>query len=139
MTRTELYNAALEELKTNDELFVEMVNELDSWEGFADGFRCWPMFELDELFGNMKLSDFLDILTDDFNNRHQYMCDTIFGLSSTDYIEDVYRDNVDEGELLDKIIEDAAHIWFSDSDFERLIHEIEAADEEEEEELTATA
>ena len=60
MTRyEEMMNKAVEMLKENDELFVDMVNELDSWNGFADGYRGFPMDELDELFGQMKLTDFL--------------------------------------------------------------------------------
>ena len=122
---------AIEELKNNDELFVDMVNELDSWNGFADGFRCYPMYELDELFAGCSLSDFLDKLGDNFNVRDEYMVDTIYGLESTDYPEEVYRDNVDEGELLDNIIDRVDDLYFSDSDFEELVRNIVDAKEAE--------
>lgn len=128
---SELITEAIEELKNNDELFVDMVNELDSWNGFADGFRCYPMYELDELFGGCSLSEFLDKLGEDFNIRDNYIVDTIYGLESTDYPEDVYRDNVDEGELLDNIIEHVDDIYFSDCDFEELIRNIVDAKEAE--------
>jgi len=130
-----LINQAIEELKTNGELFVDMVNELDSWNGYADGFRCFPMYEIDDLFCGCKISEFLDKLTVDFDHNADYIVDTIYGLDSTNDIEDVYRDNVDEGDLLDNIIDYANHIYFNDSDFEDLINEIidarEADDEEE--------
>lgn len=62
-----------------------------------------------------------------FNTRYdqdEYMIDTIYGLSSTDDMAAVYRDNVSVGELLDEIIEYKNHLYFYDSDFENLIDEI---------------
>ena len=126
---SELIAQAIEELKNNDELFVDMVNELDSWNGFADGFRCYPMCELDDLFSGCSLADFLDKLGENFNVRDEYMVDTIYGLESTDYPEDIYRDNVDEGELLDNIIEHVDDIYFNDNDFEELVRNIIEAKE----------
>lgn len=137
----ELINQAIEELKDNGDLFVDMVNELDSWNGYADGFRCYPMYEIDDLFCGCKVSEFLDKLTVDFDHNAEYIVDTIYGLDSTNDIESVYRDNVDEGDLLDNIIDYANHIYFNDSDFEDLINEIidarEADDEEEVETVAA--
>lgn len=133
-TIEELKNEALEMLKDNDELFTDMVNELDSWNGYADGFRCYPMYELDELFGYCKVSEFLDKLTGSFNHTDEYMVDTIYGLDSTNDIVDVYRDNVSAKSLLDDIIENENHIWFQDEDFHELVLEIINFEEEEEEE-----
>ena len=124
MTYSELIEKAISMLNSDGELFVDMVNELDSWNGFADGFRAYPMWELDELFGDCKVSDFLDKLAPGFNNHDEYMVDTIYGLDSTDDIEGLYRDNVYTGELLDNIIDNWNHLYFSDSDFENLINEI---------------
>ena len=137
MTRyEEMMNKAVEMLKENDELFVDMVNELDSWNGFADGYRGFPM---DELFGQMKLTDFLDIITNDFNPRDNYFIETIWGLESTDWLADHYRDNVDEEELLENIIENRSHLWINDNEFEELLDEIEEAGDEEAEELEEAA
>lgn len=140
MTRyDEMMDKAVEMLKENDELFCDMVNELDSWDGFADGFRAYPMWELDELFGGMKLTDFLNIITTDFNPRENYFIDTIWGLESTDWLADHYRSNVDEEELLENIIENRSHLWISDNEFEELLDEIEEAGDEEAEELEEAA
>ena len=49
-TLEEMKREAIETLRNNDEIFIDMVNELDSWNGYADGFRCYPMYELDDLF-----------------------------------------------------------------------------------------
>ena len=137
ITKSEmLYNQALEELKNNDDLFVDMVNELDSWNGYADGFRAYDMSELDELFCGCKLSEFLEKITSDFDLRDNYFVDTIYGIESCDDIAEHYRDNVDEEELLDNIIDNENNIYFYDKDFEELIDNIIDARDEEDEEKT---
>ena len=134
MLYSEMIENAIEMLNFDDELFIDMVNELDSWNGFADGFRCYPMYELDELFYNCKVSDFLTkIDKDEFNLNDEYFIDTIYGLQSTDSMIDVYRDNIDTGELLDNIIEYSNHIYFNDSDFKELIDSIINYSDDEEE------
>ena len=133
----ELKREALEILKENGELFVDMINELDSYNSFADGFRAYPMWEIDDMFYDCKVSEFLDKLSSDFNKNDDYFIDSCYGLSSTDNIENHYRDNVSEDELLDEIIENHDHIYFSDSDFEELIRSIANYDESEEDENTA--
>ena len=126
MTRyEELKNKALEMIKEDDDLFVDMVNELAGWNGFADGFRAFPMDELDELFCGVSLTEFLRMIDkDDFDLNDEYFIDTIWGLQSTDDIAGHYRNNVDEEELIDEIIDHAGNLYFSDSDFEELIDEI---------------
>ena len=131
MKYAELVEKAIEELKDNDDLFVEMVNELDGWSGFADGFRAYPMYELDDLFSGCTVREFLNKLGRDFDHNDEYMVDTIYGLESTNDIVGLYRDNVAEGELLDNIINYANHIWFSDHDFEELVNSIVDYDEDE--------
>ena len=132
----ELMKQALQMLQDDGELFVDMVNELDSWNGYADGFRAWPMEELDELFYGVTVSDFLQKLAPGFNLNDAYMIDTIYGLDSTDNVEELYRCNVDAGELLDNIIDNANHIYFYNRDFEELVTELVNYDEETDEETT---
>lgn len=120
----EMMEKALEMLNSDDELYVDMVNELDGWNGFADGFRAFPMYEIDDLFCDTKVSDFLDMLGRDFNHNDTYFIDTIYGLESCNDIAAHYRDNADPGDVLDNVIENANNLWFSDSDFENLINNI---------------
>ncbi len=128
-TYEELKNEAIEELKNDDDLFVDMVNELDSWNGYADGFRAFPMYELDDLFYDCKLSEFLEKITSDFNLQDDYIVDTIYGLDSTDDIAGHYRDNVDEDDLLDNILSHVGQLDFwNHEDFKELIEAIEAAE-----------
>lgn len=130
----ELIKKAIEELKNNDDLFVDMIDELDSWNGYADGFRAWDMCEIDDFYCNCKASKLLDDMTGDFNKYDNYFYFSIYGLESTDNKVDLYRENVDEGELLDNIIDNACHLDFwNHKDFEELIDEIDNYMEEENE------
>lgn len=125
-----MINKALEMLKDDDELFCSMVDEMDSWNGYADGFRCYEMYELDDLCCDMKVTDFLSALGD-FNYRDNYFYYSVYGIESTDNKAQLYRDNVDTGCLLDDIMRNKNHLYFSDSDFKSLLDEIEEARKEE--------
>lgn len=133
--RERLYNEAIEELDNNDELFVEMVNQLDWYNGFADGYRCLPMSELDEYFCDKKLTEFLAEITSEFNLQDNYFYISIWGIESTDDIVDLYRSNTDSEEVLDEILNlyPRIDIW-GYSDFESLIESIILCDDEESEE-----
>ena len=122
----------MDELENNDELFVDMVNELDGWNGFADGYRAFPMYELDDLFGGCSVSEFLDKLASGFNHNDEYLVDTIWGIDSTNNIAELYRDHTSAGEVLDEIINNYNHIYFNDSDFEELIDNIVNFEEKDE-------
>ncbi len=135
MTYQEMIEKAIQTLKDDDSIFCDMVDELDIWNGYADGFRAYDMYELDELHYGMKLSDFLERVTKDFNLHDNYFYYSIYGLESTDDKAGLYRDNVDEGELLDEIIDKKNNLYFNDSDFESLIDDIiNARDEEDDDE-----
>lgn len=136
MTKYEsMMNEALEALKENDDLFLEMVDELDSWNGFADCYRAWDMSELDEFYAGKTVSEFLnDLVEGSFNLNDGYFYFSIYGLESTDNKETLYRDNADEGEVLDSIIENANHLYFSDKTFEALIDDIIHYEDSEEQE-----
>ena len=131
---SEMIQRATEELKNNDDLFTGCVDELDSWDGFADGFRAWDMSEIDEFYCGCKASKLLDDMTGDFNKYDNYFYFSIYGLESTDDKVDLYRSNVDEGELLDNLIDKYNHLdinWI-DSDFDELLDEIVNYEEAEE-------
>ena len=125
MKNTELYNVALEALRNDDDLFVDMVTAVDQWDGYADGFRAFPMYELDDLFCGCKVSEFLDKITDSFSLQDEYIVDTIYGLESTSDIVTLYRDNICEDDLLDHIIDNFGHLDFWDhGDFEEMIEQL---------------
>lgn len=138
MRKEELINQALEILTNDDDAFVNCIEELDSWNGYADGFRLYPMSEIDEFFYGCKIGDFLEKLSGDFHHTDEYFFDTVYGLESFDG-DPVwhYEDYVDRSELIDALIEDYNHLdinWFS-SELDEIIEALfnEDFDDEEDE------
>lgn len=124
MRYDDLFNKATEMLENDDDLFVECVNELDSWCGFADGFRGYPMWEIDDLFGNIRISEFLDKLSGDFDHTDDYFVDTIYGISSTNDLASYYRENLYESDVVERLISDWSNISISDNDLCEIIDSI---------------
>lgn len=122
----ELFNKAVTMLKENDNLFVGMVESLDSENGYADGFRCYNMeYELDELCGDMTLSDFLDQITKDFNHNDEWFYWSIYGLESTNDRVGLYRANVEESDLVESLIDNNAYFPYNAKELENIINELE--------------
>lgn len=134
MKKKELIEKAIELLNDSD-IFCQCVEELDSWNGFADGFRCYPMYELDDLFCDCKVSDFLQkVDTDNFNLSDDFFIDTIYGLQSTDDAYSTYMDYTDAGEVLDNLIDcyfDITLRWI-DAELDEVVEQLAEADFEEE-------
>lgn len=138
MLYAELVKKAIEMIENDDDLFVELVNELDSWNGYADEYRCYGMYDLDDLLYGKKPTEILDLVCDDFNVRDEYFYWDLWGLHSTDYIIDVYKDNTTAEEVFDNVLDNLPHIYTSNTDFADLMEEIDelrtAAETEEEDE-----
>ena len=119
-----LREKALTMLENDDDLFIECINELDCWNGFADGYRCWSMDEINEFYYDQPATKLLQDLTDDFNINDSYFYFTIWGLESTDDIAQLYRNNTTPEEVLDNLIENYPNIsiW-GFSEFEELLDE----------------
>lgn len=130
MKYDELIKSAIEMIDNDDELFCDLVNELDGYKGFADGFRCWDMSELDNYYYGSKASQLINDLTSDFNINDSYFYFSIYGLESTDDMITLYRDNVNSGELLDNVINNYNRITIYCSDFDELMNEIIYYEEE---------
>lgn len=130
----DLRNEAIEMIEENDDLLVDLVNELDSYMGYADGFRAYDMSELDDIYCDCKASKIIEDLTEDFNINDNYFYFSIYGLESCDDIADLYRDNTTAEEILDNVLDYSGRITIYDGDFEELIEQIENYDEDDEEE-----
>lgn len=130
-------------MKTNEQIreFLEELNDgdiLQIWNGIAsyDGSvdELYDMYLLDEFFGDMKVSEFLDKLDSDFSHHDDYFYDSIWGICSTSDIYDI----VDLGELAD-IIEDRWDDYSSYIDFTELDDFLEEDDEDDEEDFEEEA
>lgn len=134
MKYDEMMNKAIEMLKNDDELFCNMIDELDSYNGFADGFKCWEMYCLDDFYCNVSATKLLeDIDGNHFSTCDEYFCFTDNGLESVADKYERYLDNTTEEEVLDNVIENYSHLYFSDNDFKELIESIVNFEEDEEE------
>lgn len=133
-TIEELKNEALNILKTDDSIFVDCVNELDNWNGFADGFRCYDMTEIDDFYCDCEATKLLNDMTRDFNIQDNYFYFSIYGLESCDDVAELYHDKVWESELLDNLIDNYSRvdINYIDSELDALIESIVDYTEEEE-------
>ena len=114
-----VYDLALEKLE-EDDILVEAVKGLCCYDGFIDE-ECFSMDELDELYGHMKLGDFLNHITSDFDYNDNYFFETIYGLESCDDAAEHYRDLVTNEEVLDKLIDEYNHVSLSDTTFDSLV------------------
>lgn len=125
-----LVKAAIDQLEADDDLFISMVNELDSWNGFADGFRAFPMDEINDFYYDVPATQLINDLTNDFNINDDYFYYSIWGLESTGDVAGLYRDHADAGEVFDNIIENYNHLYFGNENFESLIDAIVNFEEE---------
>ena len=126
MTRyNAIINKLIEMLKNDDDLFIECVEELDNWNGYADGYRAWEMGLLDEFYHDRKASDLLNDMTADFCKNDAFFYFSIWGLESCSDKAELYRDNTDEGELLDNIIDNINHLNITNSEFVEMLEEVD--------------
>ena len=91
---------SIAEVKENAEAYVQEIIEdeddekvVEMWNDYCDATRndddrLYPMWELDELYGGMKLSDFLCHIDDDFNINDAYFKEGVYGLESVRYVSD---------------------------------------------------
>jgi len=123
MTTTE---KILDYLKDNDELFNRLCEELDSWNGYLDDDRYYPMYELSELLSGKDLVDVLLMAHfGNFNPTDEYFRFNGYGnLESSDYID--YSDHLDKW-FVQELVDERAHIDIDDPDLEEMLDELEEA------------
>ena len=138
MTNYETLKASALELLEQDETFVDCVNELDSWNGFADGYRLYDMCELDDLYHGYEPSEILGLVTSGFNINDDYFCHTIWGLESANDCAEFYRDHTDAEEVFNHLVEyyGSINIAWIDDELDEIIEKIvdEDYDNEDDEE-----
>lgn len=119
----DLYQKAIEMLTEDTELFNSMCEELDSWDGFLGDDRYYPMDAFDELlYGKSPLEIAGLVEGEDFNTGDDYFRFTIYGVESTSDVD--YSDYSAE-DVLDRVIDDCGHLWFSDDDFKDIVEALD--------------
>ena len=107
-------NRMIDYWKTHNDSFSRVCENLDSWDGFLGDDRLYPMDEIDDLLGDKKPSEVLQMIdTENFNYNDDYFYYDTYGdtyrICSTD--EKNYYDYVDYSEVFDKLIDDYGKIF----------------------------
>ena len=69
----------------------------------------------------MRPLDLLCEICSDFNVNDDYFYADIYGLHSTDYIVDVYRNRTDAGEVLDNLVEQFMNVEVRNAELSELV------------------
>lgn len=109
-----------EYLKDNDDAFVEAVDELISWNGFID-VEAFPMYEIDDICGDMKPSDLIKKMTSDFDSNNEYFYFSIYGLESCNDKAELYKDETTAEDVVDALIDDGYRLSFGDDTLSGLV------------------
>ena len=82
----------------DDSDIIQLVRQVNSWDGSLEEYNFYYMDELDELFCDVKLTDFLSKLAPNFYHGDDGFLDTVYGIESCSIYEvaDYIKDNIDE-------------------------------------------
>lgn len=124
MRKNEIVKRVIGILKNDDDIFNRCVDELDTWNGYADDERCYPMEDLDDLMCGVSATELLEKLTSNFDINDNYVKFTIWGIESRNEID--YRDVFDEGDILDSLVlnYDNLDISYIDTELDELIEQL---------------
>lgn len=90
--------------KNHNDSFSRVCEDLDSWDGFLGDNRLYQMYDLDDLLGEKKPSEVIQMLDSDFDYSDNYFYWDGYGeLCSTDERE--YYNDVDYTDVFDKLID----------------------------------
>lgn len=106
----DLYQKAVEILTDNEDVFNDMCDQLDSWDGFLGDDRYYPMDEFDELLDGRSPLEIAQLVEgNDFNTSDDYFKFTIYGVESA--YEPDYSDCYSAEDVLDNLISSYNHLW----------------------------
>jgi hypothetical protein len=111
MTKFEVIKNWVENIADNDDLIC-VVRQVNSYDGSLEDYTCYDMGELDELFCNCKVSEFLGKLAEGFDLNADGFRDTVWGIESVNYndVAEEIRSNSEEvAEAIENNIEN--DIW----------------------------
>ena len=96
--------------KAHNDSFSRVCEELDSWDGFLGDDRIYSMDELDDLLGDKKPSEVLQMVdTPNFDYSDDYFYYDIYGIRSTN--EKDYFNYVDYSDVFEKLINDYNQVF----------------------------
>ena len=119
--RKELISNLIEGKLDDDDIFEEVALEMDDYEGSLNDSRCFPMCDLDEMLGEKKPSEVVEMLTSDFDKDDDYFYFSIYGLESTCDPVSIYRDEIDYSDMVDWLERWGIKGSVNDDEFEELV------------------
>ena len=135
-TIDEIRNEILDYFENNEDEFNELIEELDTWNGYLNDDHYYDMDEFDELHsGSTPWEIARAIHFGDFNPCDNYFRYNVYGnLESTDYKD--YSNYLDDN-FIDEIIDNADHLDYIPDEVQELLDELEEVENEDEEEAEA--
>lgn len=96
-TKQEIIKNWMENIADNEEV-VDIVREVNLWDGSLQEYEFYYMDTLNEFFGDCRVTDFLEKLAPNFNVSSDGYRDTYHGLESCSIEEavDDIKDNIDD-------------------------------------------
>jgi len=119
--RKELISKLIEEKLDDDDIFEEVALEMDNYEGSLNDSRCYPMYDLDEMLGEKKPSEVVEMLTSDFDKDDDYFYFSMYGLESTCDPVSIYRDEIDYSDMVDWLERHGIKGFVNDDEFSELV------------------
>lgn len=147
-TKKEIRQELKDLFEDNTELFNDTIEELDSYNGYLNYDRYYPMEEIDELLSDYNVTDILyrafygynqdDYTIDDYGERHycsfnpncDYFKVNAYGHLVSAWYKD-YSDYFDDY-FIDNLLKNRSYLNI-DADVEALLDELENAEQGEEE------
>ena len=126
-SKYEIIKNWIEDIADNDDL-ISIVRQVNSYDGSLEEYNCYDMSELDDLFYDCKVSEFLQKLTPNFDLNADAFQDKIYGLESvaiSDVAEEIRNNSEEVAEAIENNI-DNNNIWIPSS----LEEALEEAEEE---------
>lgn len=108
-----MHNKLIKYFEENQDVFIEVIEELDSYMGYLGDNRYYYMDELDDIFYGLKPSELLNRFNfSKFNLYHEYFYFDGYGNICSDYEKDYscYLDNY----FIDTLIEYKNHLYLPD-------------------------
>lgn len=105
----------IENIGDNDDL-ISVVRQVNSYDGSLEEYNCYDMSELDDLFCDCKVSEFLQKLAPNFDLNADAFQDTIYGLESvaiSDVAEEIRNNSEEVAEAIENNIDN--NIWIPSS------------------------
>ena len=103
-------NRMVDYWKAHNDSFSRVCEDLDSYDGFLDDDRLYPMDELDDLLYDKKPSEVLQMVdTDNFNYNDDYFYYDIYGIRSTN--EKEYYNDVDYSDVFEELVDNYGKLF----------------------------